>query len=98
MKDRISVDVGLAIKSGLDEAVFIEVVGNLPASFPINSIRKGGRIWVPLSVITLTSLFPFWTPKQIRRVIKSVVAKGIVSQEKLSENKTDRTNWYSVIE
>jgi|GEM_PF-2814568 hypothetical protein len=40
--------------------------------------------------------FPFWSEATIRRAFKELIKKGLVISEQLSEDKHDRTNWYTI--
>ena len=42
------------------------------------------------------SNFPFWSETTIRRAFKSLEKKGLLISEQLSEDKHDRTNWYTI--
>lgn len=84
---------------GIDEAVFVHNV--------IYWIKKNeangknifdGKAWTYNTAKALTELFPFWTDRQIQRVIKNCRDKGLIETRQLSENKRDRTLYYTVTE
>lgn len=88
-------DERLAVKYGLEEAVMLQ-------SF-IFWIRKNaangdnyfeGHWWTYNSHVALGRLFPFWTQKQLRRIIASLVRQGGIVKGDFNPNRFDRTCWY----
>jgi hypothetical protein len=55
-----------------------------------------GKAWVYYSHKKLSEVFKFWSPKQVRRILKSLVAQGVVLESHHGEMKVDQTKWYSV--
>ena len=87
----------LATRYGIDEAVFIH---NLYFWVAKNKANKknifDGKAWTYNTAKALTELFPFWTDRQIQRIIKNCRSKGLIETKQLSENKRDRTLYYTV--
>lgn len=90
-------DVEIAKTYGVDEAIFVH---NIFFWVRQNEANKkniyDGRAWTYNSAKALTELFPFWTDRQIQRVIKSCKEKGLIETRQLSENKRDRTLYYTI--
>lgn len=89
-------DGRVAAKYGLEEAVFLDALifwwrtnrGN-------NRNYAAGRWWTYNSVKAYTDMFPWWTDAQIRRIIARCKEKGAVLTGNHSEDRRDRTVWYS---
>lgn len=55
-----------------------------------------GRWWTANSVSALAKLFPYWSYKQIRRILEGLVNDGVLRQEfDLSGDGHNRTSWYA---
>ncbi len=84
---------------GIDEAIFVH---NVYFWIMKNEANKknifDGKAWTYNSSKALTELFPFWTDRQIQRVIKNCRDKGLIETKQLSENKRDRTLYYTITE
>ena len=92
-------DVELAKKYGLEEAIFLE---NLIFWVIRNRANQtnyfDGRTWTYNSVRAFNVLFPFWTTKQIRRVLDSLLKQGVIVKGNYNQNPYDRTLWYALAE
>jgi len=55
-----------------------------------------GYTWTYNSVSALEELFPYWSRRQIERIINNLVSKGILFKGNYNENKYDRTTWYAL--
>lgn len=55
-----------------------------------------GNTWTYNSISALEELFPFWSRRQIERIINNLSAKGILIKGNYNENKYDRTTWYAL--
>ncbi len=84
---------------GIDEAIFVHnVVYWIKKNEANGKNIFDGKAWTYNSSKALTELFPFWTDRQIQRVIKNCRDKGLIETKQLSENKRDRTLYYTVTE
>jgi hypothetical protein len=54
-----------------------------------------GRTWTYNSVTAWMKLFPFWSRKQLRNVIESLLSQGVIVSGEYNENPFDRTKWYA---
>lgn len=50
------------------------------------------------SIEALTKIFPFWSRRQIERIVKKCEEKGLVQVANFNKIKMDRTMWYAVTE
>lgn len=91
-------DVDLATKYGLEESIML---GNL-----IHWVNKNkangkhshdGKTWTYNSVKAFCALYPFWSKKQIERILKSLKEQDIIMTGNYNESAYDRTCWYSLV-
>ena len=90
-------DVELAKKYGLEEAIFLE---NL-IFWVFRNRANGknffdGRTWTYNSVRAFKELFSFWSTKQLRRVLDSLLKQGVIVKGNYNQNPYDRTLWYAL--
>lgn len=92
-------NVYLASEIGVEEAIFIH---NLYFWIKKNEANNkhfyDGYYWTYNSAKAFSELFPYWTPKQIIRIIKSCIEKGYVIKGEYNKSKYDRTSWYAITE
>lgn len=92
-----SFDVDLAVKYGLQEAIFLE---NLRFWILKNKANKRhfyeGRYWTYNSAQAYAALFPYWSKQQVERIIAKLKEQGVIQIGHFSSNTYDRTNWYSI--
>lgn len=94
---RYMFSVALAKKYGLEEAVFLE---NL-IFWVFRNRANGknffdGRTWTYNSVRAFKELFSFWSTKQLRRVLDSLLKQGVIVKGNYNQNPYDRTLWYAL--
>lgn len=84
---------------GVDEAVFIHNLYWWIAKNEANGRHyHDGRSWTYNSMRALSELFPFWTEKQIRRIIRNLEANGALHVGNYNQYPYDRTQWYALDE
>lgn len=89
-------DVEDATKYGLDESI---ILYNM--KFWITKNKANGthfydeHTWTYNSVTAFKLLFPFWTEKQITRILKSLINKGVLITGNYNKIAYDRTLWYA---
>ena len=94
---RYMFSIALAKKYGLEEAVFLE---NL-IFWVFRNRANGknffdGRTWTYNSVRAFKELFSFWSTKQLRRVLDSLLKQGVIVKGNYNQNPYDRTLWYAL--
>jgi len=84
---------GLAKQIGLNEAIVLQQI-----HYWTREKRHviDGFSWTYNSVEEWQKQFPFWSNATIRRVVDSLVDKGLILKRKLSENRFDATLWYAI--
>jgi hypothetical protein len=94
-----SFSVEVATLFGVDEAILIENF-----RFWIAKNRANGRhfydghFWTYNSSKAMAELFPYWSAKQIERILSKLKVAGVLKVGHYSQNAYDRTNWYTVLE
>lgn len=82
-----------------DEAAFVHRVWYLVFNNEVNDRNlHNGKYWTYDSLQALAKVFDFWTPRQLRRIIKNCIDLGLVETGQFSENPFDRRTWYTVTE
>lgn len=89
----------IAQEYGVEEAVFLH---NLYWWIRKNEANGrhcyDGRSWTYNSTKAFAKLFPFWTEKQIRRIVKKLENRGVLYVGNYNEKGFDRTQWYALDE
>ena len=103
-------DIEIAKLYGLNEAIFIQNLywwlqknkidnRNFHTAEVINSngdtIQFSGY-WTYNSMRSFVDVFPFWTQRQIRTVVKSCRDKNIIYVARFNREKYDKTLWYTL--
>ena len=87
----------VAIEIGVDEAIMLNhLIYWIAVNLMKNQNYFEGRTWTFNSVENFAIFFPYWSPGQIRRVLKSLVKKVIVIEGNFNKHKYDRTTWYAL--
>lgn len=93
---RISGDGQVAQRYGLEEAIFLDaMVFWYRTNRGDNRNFRDGRWWSHNSMRAYEQVFPWWTSKQVRRIIESCKAKGALLSGNYNQDRRDRTYWYS---
>lgn len=91
--------VELAQKYGLDEAIMLH---NLAYWIRKNALDgrniHDGNVWTFSSLEAFTEWFPFWSVKQIRRILDSLENQALIQKGNYNKRATDRTTWYAIID
>ena len=84
---------------GIEEAI---ILANFKYWIDINTEKEvnffDGRYWVYNSIKELNNRYPYMSEPKIRRVIDSLVKKGVLIKGNYNSNTYDRTLWYSINE
>ena len=86
----------IAKKYGVEAAILIQHF-----QYSINHHKKNGthfyegRYWTYDSVSSLTNLYPFWSTRTIRTIIKHLLDKNVLISGNFSKNKYERTRWFA---
>lgn len=91
-----SFNIQYAKKYGVEEAIMIHnfqfwIIKNKSN----NKHQYDGRTWTYNSIKAMCELFPFWTEKQVRRILDSLIQQKILLTGNYNEKRYDRTLWYA---
>jgi len=91
-----SFDVNDAIKYGVNEAVLIHFLQVCLFDHKSRSENyHEGKTWVRMSYDEMSRSLPFWKPKRIRGIVKSLEEQGVLIQGSFNDSRLDRTKWYT---
>ena len=89
-------DVKDAEQYGLEESIMLY---NIKYWITLNKANNtnfnDGRTWTYNSVSAFKKLFPFWSERQIGRILKSLIDKHILITGNYNKISYDRTLWYA---
>lgn len=92
-------NVDVATQYGVNEAIFCH---NLYFWIKKNKANNKhfyeGRFWTYNSNKAFTELFPFWTPDQLRTIIKNCEKKDLIIKGNFNKLSYDQTLWYALTE
>lgn len=92
-----SFDIEMAKKYGVDEAIILENMIFWIAKNKANGKHfYDGHYWTYNSVKAFKELFPYWTERQIDRILKSLESKGAIKAANYNSSSYDRTKWFAV--
>lgn len=94
-----SFDSRLAEEYGVDEAIFLHNLYFWIAKNEANGRHYyDGKSWTYNSMRAFSKLFPFWSKRQIERIINNLKAKGAIYVGNYNTAEMDRTQWYALHE
>lgn len=89
-------DTGYAIAYGVDEAIMIR---NLQFFITANANRghnfREGRYWTYDKLEDFTNHFPYWSMKQVRRILASLISQEVIIKGEFNKFWCNRTQWYA---
>lgn len=91
-----SFNIEHAKKYGVDEAVMIKNIMHWIIHNKANNKNTfNGRTWTYNSVRAWAIIFPFWSVRQIRRIIESLIKKEVLISGNFNKLPYDKTKWYA---
>ena len=89
-------DTDIAAIYGVDEAVIIANFEHwIRHNIANDKHYHDGRYWTYNSIEAFTKLFPFWTARQIRRILQSLIDQDVLLTGNYNSSARDRTTWYA---
>ncbi len=89
-------NVEIAIKYGVCEAILLE---NIAFWIIKNKASErhyyDGSYWTYNSTRAFNELFPYWSNKQIERIIKSLISNNLIKTGNYNSSLYDRTQWFA---
>ena len=90
-------DVEMATRHGVGEAIMLSNFEYwLAKNKADNRHYHDDRTWTYNSVNSLTKLFPFWSIRQVRRILKSLLDQEVLIKSTHNKHAYDKTNWYAL--
>jgi hypothetical protein len=94
---KYSFDLQLAIQFGVDEAIILNNICFWIEKNKANEMHfHDGRYWTYNSIKAFNELFPYWSTRQIERILKSLESQGAILTANYNKNGYDKTKWYAV--
>lgn len=91
-----SFNIDHAIKYGTDNAIMIRFFQFWISTNLANRKNQfDGRTWTYNTQTALSELMPFWSVKQIRRIVKSLTDDEVLITGNYNKMKNDQTLWYA---
>jgi hypothetical protein len=93
-----SFNIEFAKRYGVDEAIMVKSFQfwiRLNKANKVNYHDK--RYWTYNTNEALTEYYPFWSKKQVRRIIESLVVKEVLLKGNYNKIAYDRTIWYAFV-
>lgn len=85
-----------ALKYGIEESI---VINNLQFWITKNRANKkhfiNDRTWTYNTYKAFSEIFPYWNEHKMKRILDSLVEKGILLRENYNKSGYDRTCWYA---
>lgn len=89
--------VNLAVKIGLNEAIFIQQVHYwCQVNEKRGQNQKEGHYWMYSTLEGWQEQLPFWSTSTIKRIIAKLENQGYLISGNFNKMKIDRTKWYRV--
>lgn len=87
----------LAEKYGVDGSIVLESLWFWIAKNKANDKHfHDGRYWTYNSTKAFSEIFPFWTERQIERILKRLEESGAIFTGNYNQRQYDRTKWYAL--
>ena len=88
-----------AEKYGVPEAIIIRNLMYWVAKNKANAVNEyDGDTYTYNSVKAFNELFPFWSERQISRILKSLQEQNVIKSGNYNKAKYDRTKWYAFVD
>ena len=89
-------DPAIAQQHWVSEAIFYQSLIFWCAKNKANNKNNfDWKYWTYNSKTAYAELFPFWTERQIKTIIESLLKQWLIQKWCFNENKYDHTNWYT---
>jgi hypothetical protein len=92
-----SFDIETAKELGIDAAIMVKNFQFWLSQNRANKRNfKDGRYWTYNTLEAFTELFPYWTKRQVRRILTNLKDRGIIQAGNYNKISSDRTKWYTI--
>lgn len=83
----------LAKAIGVNEAIVLQQIHYWLQCKPKEA---EGRAWIYNTYKNWHEQFPFWSERTIKRIVKNLIERGLITTANFNKFKIDRTLWYSI--
>ncbi len=87
----------IAVEYGINTAIFVQQLSQWTF---LNLANKhhiyDGYAWSFNTLDAYEEIFPYWSRRQLERIIAGAIADGMIIKENYNKNKYDRTCWYAL--
>lgn len=91
-------DIDHAARYGVEEAIMLQhFIYWLSKNRANGRNQVEGSTWTFNSAHAFSQLFPYWTPKQVRRILDSLESQGVIKVGCFNNNPFDRARWFSFV-
>ena len=90
-------DISIAQKFDVDTAIILNHLAFwIKKNQANNKHFHDGRYWTYSTLDAFTVLFPYWSRRQIERILRNCEKWGLIMKNNFNSNSYDRTMWYSL--
>lgn len=90
-------NIDIAQKYGVDEAIMLNHIMFWVLRNEANDKNfYEGYYWTFNSVNAFEKLFPYWSKRQVDRILKSLESKNLILTGNFNKSSYDRTKWYTL--
>jgi hypothetical protein len=96
MAESHSFNVTLACEIGINAALMLQHFHFLQREKAANNKQDINGTYVRRSTLALTTTYPYWSEKVIKKIVSDLEEKGLLFSEVLNQNSYDRTKSYTL--
>jgi len=90
-------DVSIAESYGVNVAIFLNNIAHwIKKNIANNKHFYNERYWTYNTLEAWTVIFPYWTQKQVKTIIRNSIKSGLLLKANHNKRKGDRTSWFSL--
>jgi hypothetical protein len=90
-------NIKIATEHSIDVAVFLNNIAHWVRENQANERNfHDNRTWTYNSESAFTQIFPYWTRRQMQRIIKTCIDQKLLLAGNYNKAKYDRTKWYTL--
>lgn len=94
-----SFNVEIAEEYGIPSAIILQQIADIIQENERNSVPKvDGKTWMSQSSCALAHRLPYFTDRNIRRTLASMVEAGLLQKRDTADRSMDHSTWYALTE
>lgn len=94
-----SFSIKLAMKYGVENATFLKsLIFWIDLHKANNKHFHNGYYWAYNTLESLQKLFPYWSKRQLERIINNLKKAKVIEVSHFNKTPFDRTSWYTIID